>query len=99
MPGNIEYAAFSPELLPAIVRFWNREFSARRNFIPATGDLLRRMIFQKQTAVEEFDPARFLVAMRRGGLGNPGKRAAACRRGTRRGRVLRNERGRGWALY
>jgi GNAT superfamily N-acetyltransferase len=63
MPDSVEYTTYSPGLLPAVVRFWNDEFCDRRNFHPASGDLLCRRIFQKQTAVERFEPAQFLVAM------------------------------------
>jgi ribosomal protein S18 acetylase RimI-like enzyme len=58
--------AWTGEDLPALVRFWNRTFADRRNFFPLTEALFRERVLGKETAVERFEPATFLVA-REGG--------------------------------
>jgi len=54
--------SWRPGLLPALVRFWNRAFAAKRNYFPVTAEILRARIFEKRTAVEAFDPEGFIVA-------------------------------------
>lgn len=49
-------------LLPSVVRFWNRAFCGKRNFLPMTERLFLERVVRKRTAVEEFDPGGFLVA-------------------------------------
>ncbi len=53
---------WTPSLLPAMVRFWNRSFGTRRNFVPVTERLFRERIVEKETAFEKFDPSGLLVA-------------------------------------
>ncbi len=55
--------SYSPSLLPALVRFWNRGFSDRRNFFPVTEEIVRRRVIEKRTSVERFEPSLFLVAV------------------------------------
>ncbi len=62
----MEYATYSPDMLPAIVRFWNNSFREKRNFFPVTEEILRSRIFEKETAAERFDPRQFLVAVEGG---------------------------------
>ena len=59
----MKLAAFRPGILPAVVRFWNRCFSERRNFFPVTEEVFLRRVVEKRTAVERFDPEGFVVAL------------------------------------
>ena len=38
---------WKPSMLPALVRFWNRAFAAKRNFFPVDGELLRRRLLSR----------------------------------------------------
>jgi GNAT superfamily N-acetyltransferase len=58
----MRFVPWTPSLLPALVRFWNRVFSGRRNFIPVTERMFRERVAEKETAFEKFDPARLIVA-------------------------------------
>ena len=62
----MKFESWRPGLLPAVVRFWNRAFSGKRNFFPMTEELFLSRIVRKRTAVEGFDPEGFVVA-REGG--------------------------------
>ncbi|GEM_PF-2474842 len=52
---------FEPGLLPEVVAWWNRAFADRRGFFPVTEELFQARVVGKRNAVEEFEPARFLV--------------------------------------
>jgi len=58
----MKFGPWTASLLPAAVRFWNRAFASRRNFIPVTDRTFRERIVGKETAFEKFDPSRFIVA-------------------------------------
>ena len=62
----MKLASWSPGLLPAVVRFWNRAFAAKRNFFPVTEEIFRRRVTGRRSAVEPFDPRSFLVALEDG---------------------------------
>ena len=62
----MKFESWRPGLLPAVVRFWNRAFSGKRNFFPMTEELFLSRIVRKRTSVEGFDPEGFVVA-REGG--------------------------------
>lgn len=63
---SVEYRAWSDDLLPALVRFWNRSFASRRNSFPITNERFRERVLEKRTAIERFDPSTFLVAVEQG---------------------------------
>lgn len=58
----MKFSPWTPSLLPAAVRFWNRAFASRRNFVPVTERTFRERVTGKETAFEKFDPSRFIVA-------------------------------------
>ncbi|MBI3855601.1 MAG: GNAT family N-acetyltransferase [Planctomycetes bacterium] len=58
----MKFGPWTPSLLPATVRFWNRAFASRRNFVPLTDRLFRERVTEKETSFEKFDPSRFIVA-------------------------------------
>ncbi len=62
----MKIVAWSPRLMPSLVRFWNRAFAAKRNFFPVSEELLRRRVTGRRGPTEPFDPAGFLAA-REGG--------------------------------
>jgi GNAT superfamily N-acetyltransferase len=53
---------WTPSLLPSMVRFWNRSFASRRNFVPMTERSFRERVLAKETTHEKFDPSCLLVA-------------------------------------
>lgn len=59
----MKLATWSPALLPAVVRFWNRAFAGKRNFFPMTEDLFLRRVVRRRGPVERFDPKGFFAAM------------------------------------
>ncbi len=59
----MELTTYTPDMLPAVVAFWNSSFHEKRNFFPVTEDVLRARIFDKKTCVERFDPEQFLIAV------------------------------------
>lgn len=62
----MRFVSWTPSLLPPAVRFWNRSFSGRRNFIPVTERVFRERVVEKETAFEKFDPSGFIVAREKG---------------------------------
>jgi ribosomal protein S18 acetylase RimI-like enzyme len=54
----VKLATWTPKLLPAVVRFWNRCFAAKRHYYPMTEKLFRERV----TKAEAFDPRSFVVA-------------------------------------
>jgi len=58
----MKFGPWTPSLLPAMVRFWNRSFAARRNFVPVTERLFRERVTGKDSTFEKFDPTGFIVA-------------------------------------
>lgn len=52
-------ATWTPRLLPAVVRFWNRSFAAKRNFVPLTEKLFRERVLK----ADGFDSRGFIVAL------------------------------------
>ncbi len=62
----MRFSPWTASLLPAIVRFWNRSFSVRRNFVPVTERLFAERVTSKRSAVERFDPSGFIVAREEG---------------------------------
>jgi GNAT superfamily N-acetyltransferase len=58
----MKFASWTPSLLPSFVRFWNRSFAGRRNFIPVTERMFRERVTGKETAFEKFDASKFIVA-------------------------------------
>lgn len=58
----MKVGAWTPSLLPAMVRFWNRSFASRRNFVPVTERSFAERVTAKETAYEKFDPSRLIVA-------------------------------------
>jgi ribosomal protein S18 acetylase RimI-like enzyme len=76
----MKFESWRPGHLPGVVRFWNRTLSSKRNFIPMTEELFLSRVVRKRTAVEEFDPAGFVVAREGGevvGLIHVGRRSEA----------------------
>ena len=59
----MKLATWTPALLPAVVRFWNRAFREKRNFFPVTEELFLRRVVRRRGAVERFDPKGFFVAL------------------------------------
>ena len=64
--SSVGVTPWSESDLPSFVRYWNRTFSSRRNFLYLTEDLFRERVLEKNTAVERFDPSTFLVAKEEG---------------------------------
>jgi len=62
----MRFESWRPGLLPDVVRFWNRVFASKRNYFRLSEELFLSRVVRKRTAVEEFDPAGFVVA-REGG--------------------------------
>jgi GNAT superfamily N-acetyltransferase len=58
----MKFGPWTPSLVPALVRFWNRAFASRRNFVPLTEGGFRDRVSGKETAFEKFDPSSFIVA-------------------------------------
>lgn len=58
-----DIVSYRDELLPAVVRFWNGNFSDRLNFFNVTEDLFRIRVVERRTAIESFDPAGLLLAV------------------------------------
>jgi GNAT superfamily N-acetyltransferase len=58
----MKFGPWTASLLPAAVRFWNRSFASRRNFVPVTERTFRDRVVGKETAFEKFDPSKFIVA-------------------------------------
>jgi len=58
----MKFGPWTPSLLPAMVRFWNRAFASRRNFVPVTDQSFRERVAGKETAFEKFDPSGLIVA-------------------------------------
>lgn len=58
----MRFGPWKPSLLSETVRFWNRAFSTRRNFVPVTERTFRERVVGKETAFEMFDPSGFIVA-------------------------------------
>jgi ribosomal protein S18 acetylase RimI-like enzyme len=58
----MKFGPWTASLLPAAVRFWNRSFASRRNFVPVTEQTFRERVVGKETAFEKFDPSGFIVA-------------------------------------
>jgi len=58
----MKFGPWTASLLPAAVRFWNRAFASRRNFVPVTERTFRDRVVGKETAFEKFDPSSFIVA-------------------------------------
>lgn len=58
----MKFSPWTPSLLPAMVRFWNRSFAARRNFFPVTDRLYRERVLARESASEKFDPRSLIVA-------------------------------------
>ena len=58
----MRFGPWTASLLPAAVRFWNRAFAARRNFVPVTERTFRERVVGKETSFEKFDPTGFIVA-------------------------------------
>jgi GNAT superfamily N-acetyltransferase len=58
----MKFGPWTASLLPEVVRFWNRAFASRRNFVPVTERTFRERVVGKETAFEKFDPSRFIVA-------------------------------------
>ncbi|MHC4605991.1 MAG: GNAT family N-acetyltransferase [Planctomycetota bacterium] len=64
MPEDVAYTIYRADLLPQIVAFWNRVFADRRNFFPIDEKTFLERIVEKKTAVEQFRPDGFLMAVR-----------------------------------
>jgi GNAT superfamily N-acetyltransferase len=62
----MKFSPWTPSLLPAAVRFWNRAFALRRNFVPVTDQMFHERVAGKATSLEQFDASKFIVA-REGG--------------------------------
>jgi len=62
----MRFSAWTASLLPSIVRFWNRSFSARRNFVPVTERLFAERVSTRRGSFERFDPSGFIVAREQG---------------------------------
>lgn len=79
----MKLVTYAPRLLPAVVRFWNRAFAAKRNFLPVTEALFRRRVTGRRDGLEPFDPRTFVAAVEDGevvGLVHGGVRPeAVCR--------------------
>jgi len=58
----MKFGPWTASLLPAAVRFWNRGFASRRNFVPVTERTFRERVVGKETSFEKFDPSQFIVA-------------------------------------
>lgn len=58
----MRFGPWTASLLPAMVAFWNRSFASRRNFFPITERLFRERVTGKESAFEDFDPRRLIVA-------------------------------------
>jgi GNAT superfamily N-acetyltransferase len=58
----MRFSPWTARQLPAIVHFWNRSFSTRRNYIPLTERLFRERVVDKRSPTERFDPSGFIVA-------------------------------------
>ena len=59
---DIEYKHYSPQLLPALVEFWNDEFRDRRNFFPVTERVFAERVINGRSAVESFEPGQITLA-------------------------------------
>ena len=46
----MKFGPWTASLLPSLVRFWNRSFASRRNFIPVTDGSLRDRVVGKETS-------------------------------------------------
>lgn len=57
------FVTYTPDLLPAVVDFWNRTFADRRNFVPITVEIFERRVVDVANAVESFDPRGLLLAV------------------------------------
>ena len=79
----MKLSSYTPRLLPAVVRFWNRAFAAKRNFFPVTEEGFRRRVCGRRDGLERFDPRCFVAAVEDGevvGLVHGGVRPeAVCR--------------------
>ncbi len=77
-------SAWVPGLEAPFLRFWNRSFASRRNFIPLTAETFRRRVTGGGIPGERFDPEDLIVAREGGevvGFVHAGRRSAAvCRR-------------------
>ncbi len=62
LPG-LRVRTYAPELLPAVVEYWNAAFRDCRNFVPQTPESFRRRVIEKSNGVECFDAAGFLLAV------------------------------------
>jgi GNAT superfamily N-acetyltransferase len=62
----MRFSPWTASQLPAFVQFWNRSFSARRNFAPVTERLFAERVTSKRSAFERFDPSGFIVAREKG---------------------------------
>lgn len=54
--------SYTPALLPAVVRFWNRAFAGKRNFWPVDAEAFRSRVTGRRAPGEAFDPRAFIVA-------------------------------------
>jgi ribosomal protein S18 acetylase RimI-like enzyme len=62
----VKLRCWSPGLLPALVRFWNRAFASKRNFFPLTEELFRSRVTRRRGGLEPFDPKDVVVAVEDG---------------------------------
>ena len=53
----MRFSSWTPSLLPATVRFWNRQFVSRRNWFPLTEGFFRERI----TSQPNFDPTHLIL--------------------------------------
>jgi ribosomal protein S18 acetylase RimI-like enzyme len=58
----MKLGAWTPSLLPAMVRFWNQAFAAKRNFVPVTERTFVERVTGRESTFEKFDPSRLIVA-------------------------------------
>lgn len=58
----MKLVTWSPKLLPAVVRFWNRAFAAKRNFVPMT----EKLFLERVVKADGFDARTFFAALEGG---------------------------------
>lgn len=63
MGAKITIVDFEEALIPGVIRFWNSEFSRRRNFVKLTPALFKERIVNCQGVVASFNPAFYLLAL------------------------------------
>src|SRR3972149_8458735 len=62
----MEFCTYEEKYLPAIVNFWNKNFSDCRNFFPINEAIFKRRVIEKANNIERFDPQGFIIALDKG---------------------------------